>query len=106
MTALAYSGFNPIHTYRVLLRSLLRVVQYSSPAKYEVRARLRDAFRHPNAAALRPDEQTMKRTLWFLDAAARESGLEHRIVRNLLQVGWERRSGQRALRSGVTSASQ
>jgi len=81
-------------------------VQYSSPAKYEARDQLRTAFRERGAAASAPDAPTIKRTLWFLDAAAREAGLEHRIVRNLLQVAWERRSNVKGIRCGVSAAQQ
>jgi hypothetical protein len=149
--AAAAPPINVVHTYRHMLRRLLRAVQHSSPAKYEARDRLRAAFRRPlreleeggfsgDAAAAAagatnadttttttttakrvtaapageqttifdtlPDAATIKRTLWFLDVAAREAGLEHRIVRNLLQVGWERRNSSKGIRSGTTAAQQ
>ena len=35
------------------------------------------------------DPEAVRRTLWFLKAAAEERGLEHRIVKNILRVRWE-----------------
>ncbi|GAO16263.1 hypothetical protein UVI_02000420 [Ustilaginoidea virens] len=73
-----------IHAYRHLYRSLLRAVQYAPPWRYVARDQLRAAFRDPGAGAL--DAEGAKRTLWFLQAAARERGLEHRVLKNLLRV--------------------
>jgi hypothetical protein len=47
------------------------------------RDQLRRAFREPGATY---DERGIKRTNWFLEAAAREKGMEHRILKNLLRV--------------------
>ncbi|KAG6022190.1 hypothetical protein E4U41_002298 [Claviceps citrina] len=83
-----------IHAYRHLYRSLLRAVQYASPARYIARDQLRRAFREGQqqqaAPSLRLNTEGVKRTVWFLEAAARERGLEHRIVKNLLRVAGER----------------
>jgi hypothetical protein len=73
-----------IHAYRNLYRSLLHAVQYSSPARYIARDQLRAAFREPPRQPL--DGEAVKRTIWFLEAAARERGLEHKILKNLLRV--------------------
>lgn len=72
-----------IHGYRHLYRSLLQAVQYASPARHTARDQLRTAFRERGATW---DATGVKRTLWFLRAAAKERGLEHKIVKNLLQV--------------------
>jgi hypothetical protein len=77
-----------IHAYRHLYRAALRAVQYSKPARFAARDTLREAFREPGAS-LRPEP--VRRTVWFLKQAAREAGIEHRIVRNLLRTAWARR---------------
>ena len=87
-----------VHAYRHLYRALLRAVQFSSPARYVARDQLRAAFRDGAAPW---DAEGAKRTLWFVQAAARERGLEHRILKNLLRVRLQRaregRSWKRAL---------
>lgn len=81
---------NVIHSYRHLYRGLLRAVQYSSPARYVARDQLRAAFREPPAlqAISSParHEEAIKRTRWFIEAAAKERGIEHKILKNLLRV--------------------
>lgn len=82
--------------YRHLLRAGLRAVQFSKPARFVVRDQLRAAFREkvaPGATAF--DVHSVRRTVSFLRAAARERGLEHRILRNLMRVALQR---QRAVR--------
>jgi hypothetical protein len=76
-----------IHDYRSLYRGLLRAVQFSKPARFTARDQLRRAFRERGA---RYDAEGIKRTGWFLDAAAREAGLEHKIMKNLLRTQYER----------------
>ncbi|PTD06035.1 hypothetical protein FCULG_00001430 [Fusarium culmorum] len=71
------------HAYRSLYRNILKAVQYSSPARFVARDQLRRAFREPGATY---DERGIKRTNWFLEAAAKEKGMEHRILKNLLRV--------------------
>lgn len=79
-----------ISAYRHLYRGLLKAVQYSSPARRVVRDQLRLAFRNPvlSTATGTPiwDAEGIKRTKWFLDAAAKEKGIEHRILKNLIKV--------------------
>lgn len=72
-----------IHAYRRLYRSLLQAVQYATPARYVARDQLRAAFREPDAAL---DPEGVKRTVWFLQAASKERGLEHKILKNLIEV--------------------
>ena len=79
-----------IHSYRQLYKHLLRAVQYSSPARYTARNRLRLEFRKGDASSY--DEARISRTLEFLDGAAQSAGLEHRIVRNLLHVWWQQQA--------------
>lgn len=84
-----------IHAYRNLYRWLLRAVQYSTPARYTARDQLRRAFREPGQGGGEKalDSDGVKRTIWFLQAAAKETGLEHRILKNLLKVAWHREHG-------------
>lgn len=97
-----------IKAYRSLYRSGLRAVQFSKPARYQLRDQLRDAFRSkvepPSAAIVVPspasaattarfDPERIRRTVWFLNAAAESRGLEHKIVKNLLHTHfWRRRN--------------
>ncbi|KAF3766211.1 DUF1763-domain-containing protein [Cryphonectria parasitica EP155] len=74
-----------VRAYRHLYRSALKAVCYSQPASTVVRGQLRQAFRAPDAKF---DERAIQRTVWFLKNAARNNGIEHRIVRNMLFVKW------------------
>lgn len=79
-----------IHAYRHLYRGLLHAVQFSKPARYTARDQLRKAFRteHPSSF----NQEKIDRTVEFLGFAAKEAGLEHKIVKNLLHAAfWERR---------------
>ncbi len=100
-----------IHAYRRLYRGLLHAVSYAKPARFVVRDHLRAAFREPattkspgpaaadgsgattatRAQAQAPvpaqwNAEQIKRTIWFCEAAAKERGLEHRILKNLIKV--------------------
>jgi hypothetical protein len=77
-----------IHAYRHLYQHLLRAVQYSKPARYIARDRLRNAFR--NSKTEEYDAKRLARTLEFLDGAAKTTGLEHKIVKNWVHVWWGR----------------
>ncbi|ROV97681.1 hypothetical protein VMCG_07358 [Cytospora schulzeri] len=70
-----------IHAYRHLYRAALQAVSHSKPASFVARDQLRRAFRKKGATF---DGSAIRRTVWFLHNAARERGMEHRIVRNLL----------------------
>lgn len=83
-----------IHAYRHLYRHSLRAIQFSKPARYTLRDRLRLAFRRGSAAEYEPDK--VLNTLEFLRHATRENGLEHKIVKNLLFVWWVQSNGGRA----------
>lgn len=76
-----------IHAYRRLLRAGLRAVQFSQPSRSTITARLREGFRDPRGEF---DAERVRRTVWFLNAAAQQRGLEHRILKNLCRVHWER----------------
>ncbi|KAG9258992.1 uncharacterized protein F5Z01DRAFT_669727 [Emericellopsis atlantica] len=72
-----------VQAYRTLHRKLLQGVQYARPARYTVIQALRSAFREPKAQF---DREAIKRTTWFLEAAAKERGIEHQILKNLVKV--------------------
>jgi hypothetical protein len=76
-----------LHAYRKLLRASLRAVQFSQPSRSTVIEQLRTGFRDPNGTL---DAERVRRTVWFLNAAAQERGLEHKILKNLCRVHWER----------------
>jgi len=76
-----------IKAYRNLYRAGLRAVQYSAPARYTLRDRLRRAFRASPASDF--DQQRILNTLEFLDGATKTTGIEHHIVRGLLMVWWD-----------------
>ena len=78
-----------IHAYRHLFRGLLHAVQYSKPARFTARDQLRDAFRRQDPSTFNKDR--VERTVQFLGLAAREAGLEHKLVKNLLYTSWCRR---------------
>ncbi|KAK3683769.1 hypothetical protein B0T22DRAFT_520113 [Podospora appendiculata] len=72
-----------LHAYRRLMRAGLRAVQFSSPSRYAIRGHLRDAFRDKQGTF---DPEGIRRTIWFLNAAAQERGLEHKILKNIVRV--------------------
>ena len=73
-----------LHAYRQLYRSGLRAVQYSRPARYTLKSRIDHAFRNGTPADL--DAQRIGNTISFLQSAAKEKGMEHKILKNLLFV--------------------
>ena len=70
--------------YRHLYRHGLRAVQFSKPARYTLRDRLRTAFRKGSPRDF--NQRKIDSTIEFLRGATRETGLEHRIVKNLIFV--------------------
>jgi hypothetical protein len=79
-----------VQAYRDLYRQGLRAVQYSAPARVTLRDRLRYVFRASDPAAF--DRTRIANTLEFLRGAAATTGLEHKIVKNLLLV-WYHENG-------------
>ena len=82
-----------IHAYRHLYRHSLRAIQFSKPARFTLRDRLRLAFRRGYASDFEP--QKVQNTIEFLQYAAKENGLEHKILKNLLFVWWVQGNGGR-----------
>jgi len=70
------------------LRASLRAVHFATPPRFVVRSQLRKAFRHEGIASFDPER--IRRTIWFLKSAGEESGLESKILKNLVRVAWER----------------
>jgi hypothetical protein len=66
-----------------MYKGLLQAVQYAKPARRIVRDQVRQAFRDEKGTL---DQEALKRTIWFLDAAAKERGLEHKILKNLVNM--------------------
>lgn len=85
-----------IHAYRHLYRELLRAVRYATPARYTARNQLRRTFREGRTF----DCHEVERTGWFLSAAAKEAGPEHKILKNLLFVAWHRDNDSKVLWRG------
>lgn len=82
-----------VHAYRHVLRQSLRAIQFSKPARFTLRDRLRSAFR--KGAASEFDQQKIANTLEFLQYATKQNGLEHKILKNLLLVWWHQDRGGR-----------
>ena len=77
-----------ILAYRHTYKALLRAVQYSIPSRHTARDRVRHAFRTSKPEDY--DRIKLGRTLELLDNAAKARGIEHRIVKNLMHVWYER----------------
>lgn len=75
-----------VHAYRHLLRQSLHAVQYSKPGRYIVRNQLRLAFRRGQPSEF--NAQKIENTLEFLRYATVQNGMEHRILKNLVQLWW------------------
>ncbi|TVY84390.1 hypothetical protein LSUE1_G001843 [Lachnellula suecica] len=80
----APSPLELIHSYRHMYRALLRAVQYSKPARYTARDQLRNAYRKGQLSDF--NRFKIIRTIEFLDGARRTTGMEHKILKNLLQT--------------------
>lgn len=81
-----YHPSDAARLYRRIYRQGLRAVQYSSPARHVLRQQLNHAFRTGKQTDLHA--QKIENTILFLENATRETGLEHRILKNLLHVWW------------------
>ena len=78
-----------ITAYRNVYKQLLRAVQYSKPARFTCRDRVRAAFRDGKLKDY--DAVRIARTIQFLDGATKSVGLEHKILKNLMHVWWVQR---------------
>lgn len=77
-----------VTAYRHLLKQGLRAVQHSKPARFTVRDRIRGAFRESSLESF--DTKRVHRTLQFLEGATKQIGIEHKIIKNLMFVWWEK----------------
>ena len=85
---MAASSQEIVRSYRQLYRRGLHAVQYAAPARYTLKILLENQYRTGNAADF--DAQKINNTLTFLEGAAKEKGLEHKMVKNLLHTWyWE-----------------
>ena len=75
-----------VRSYRRLYKASLQVVHFSAPARFVVRDKLRQAYRQGVRSDF--DQRSIDRTLEFLAVAGRETGIEHKIIRNILHVGF------------------
>ncbi|KAI9888290.1 MAG: hypothetical protein M1814_000762 [Vezdaea aestivalis] len=73
-----------LHAYRHLFKLSRRATRGSRRAQYVARDLLRESFRKGQPKDW--DEAKIWNTLIFLREAAKETGLEHRIFKNLLSV--------------------
>ncbi|KAK4162245.1 hypothetical protein QBC43DRAFT_322096 [Cladorrhinum sp. PSN259] len=77
--------------YRKLLRAGLRAVQFSKPSRFVVRDQLRAGFRDVTSGGGVFEAERVRRTIWFLNAAAQNrKGIEHKILKTLCRVQFER----------------
>jgi hypothetical protein len=77
-----------IVAYRHLYRQCLKVVNYSAPSRHVLLRILRSSFESGSG----PDFDTRKiaNTLLFLRRASGSTGLEHKIVKNIIMIRyWE-----------------
>ena len=85
---MSVSGQEIVRSYRQLYRHGLYAVQYAAPARYTLKILLENAYRTGNAADY--NAQKISNTLTFLEGAAKEKGLEHKMLKNLLYTWyWE-----------------
>ncbi|TGZ80393.1 DUF1763-domain-containing protein [Ascodesmis nigricans] len=82
-----------LHAYRHLYRAGMAAVHYAVPARYDMGNKLQRAFR--NEPIENFDQERIDNTVNFLWVAARENGIEHKIVKNLCVVDYWRYSGRR-----------
>ena len=85
-----------ISAYRTLYRTGLRAVQFSKPARYTLRDIIRKAFRAEPPESF--DRDRIGNTVLFLKNAARETGMEHKILKNLLHTRyWDVKYGRKEI---------
>ena len=81
-----------LDAYRHLYRAALRAVNHSPPAKYQIRDSMRSAFRTEPATSF--DQRRVDNTMDFLRRAREFSGMEHKILRNLLHARYWQNCGK------------
>ena len=91
-----------LHAYRRLYRTALQAVHHATPAKYTIRDSMRRAFRFESPEAF--ESTRIENTQNFLQRAKMDTGMEHRILKNLLHVKYFQHYARRDLRLLVTSS--
>lgn len=77
-----------IVAYRHLYRQCLKVVSYSAPSRHVLLRILQLSFRSGSGPDF--DPQKIANTLLFLRRASTSTGLEHKIVKNIVMLRyWE-----------------
>ncbi|KAJ5880570.1 uncharacterized protein N7473_011623 [Penicillium subrubescens] len=71
-----------VHAYRHLYRQGLKAIGYATPSRHVLRTTLRTSFRASPPAEFNPSR--IANTLRFLERATDMTGLEHKILKNLL----------------------
>lgn len=76
------------HAYRQLYRQGLKTINFATPQRHVLRRILRNSFRLEPRKSFDPERIT--KTLQFLKYAEASCGIEHKIVKNLLEARyWE-----------------
>jgi len=99
---MSFTNADVARAYRQLYQHGLRAVRYSGPARYTIRDRLRVAFRKGRLADFDPFR--IQNTIQFLHGAARESSLEHKVLRSLLHTWYWEAYEFRSTRGGWTKS--
>ncbi|CAL5870007.1 uncharacterized protein PFLUO_LOCUS4240 [Penicillium psychrofluorescens] len=71
-----------LHAYHHLSRQALKAIRYSVPGRHVLRTTMRNSFRSSPIEDFDPTR--IANTLLFLERATRTTGLEHKIVKNIL----------------------
>ena len=79
-----------LHAYRSLYRATLRAIHFSKPARFELRDTIRTSFRTEPSSNF--SQKRVANTLEFLARAEKDTGMEHKILKNLLHVKYWRRN--------------
>lgn len=70
------------HAYRHIYRQGLKAIGYATPSRHVLRTTLRTSFRASPSAEFNPSR--IANTVRFLERATDMTGLEHKILKNLL----------------------
>ncbi len=82
----SHSKADIVLAYRHLYRAGLHAVQYSKPARFVLKRIIDEAFRKGKPGDFNP--RRIGNTVVFLENAAKDRGIEHAVVKNILRVRW------------------
>jgi hypothetical protein len=77
-----------VSAYRNLYKAGLKAVRHAQPARFTLRRILTRAFREEPASSF--DEHRVRNTIAFLGDAAKYTGVEHKVVKNVLMIRYWR----------------